>query len=126
MKIVKTENAPAANGHYVQGLQKENLLFLSMQLPIDPHNPGHFHQDVEDQTKQVLQNILEIVLAAGGKKEDLVKVTIYVTDMALWSIINTFYADFMGSHKPARGVVHVQSLHLGYQIGMDAMAVLTM
>lgn len=111
--------APIPNGHYSQAVEVGNTVYLSMQLPINPETKEQKPGSIEEQTKQVLNNILNIVEASGGHKRNIVKVTIYVSDIGLWEAVNE-----MGDHKPARGVVPVSSLHMGFQVGLDVVAVL--
>lgn len=124
MKVIETSKAPIPNGHYSQAVQVGNTVYLSMQLPINPETKEQKLGSIEDQTYQVLNNILNIVEASGGHKNNIVKVTVYVSDISFWQAVNDIYTQFMGDHKPARGVVPVSSLHMGYQIGLDVVAVL--
>jgi len=124
MRIIETPKAPMPNGHYSQAVQIGHTVYLSMQLPINPEHTEENPVSVEEQTHQVLSNVLNIVEASGGRKSSIVKVTVYVSDIRLWDTINEIYTQFMGDHKPARGVVPVSSLHLGFSVGLDVIAVL--
>ncbi|HHS14219.1 MAG TPA: RidA family protein [bacterium] len=124
MRVVHTDQAPAPGGHYSQAVIHDGWIFVSGQLPIDPVK-GPVRGDVDVQTGQVLQNILSIVEAAGGSKSQIVKITVYVSDISLWDRVNTVYGRFFENHRPARSVVPVCPLHYGFQVEMDAVAFLT-
>ena len=77
---------------------------------------------MEEQTKQVLANLDAILQAAGSRREQVIKVTIFVSDINAWGTVNQLYAQFFGDHKPARSVVPVLPLHYGLQIELEAVA----
>ena len=117
-----TPNAPAAVGPYAQGRTYKEMIFTSGQLPIIPGSGELIKGDIEKATQQSLDNLLAIVEAAGGQKETIVKVTIFVVDMKQYPQINKIYADFFGEHKPARSLVQVSALPLGGEIEIEAIA----
>jgi 2-iminobutanoate/2-iminopropanoate deaminase len=123
MKTIITDRAPSPAGHYSQGVLANGLLFVSGQLPIDPDSGEIVDGTIEEETTRTLKNVRQIVRAAGATLHDIVKVTIFVPDIELWPRINAAYAEFFGSHKPARAVVPVGPLHYGARIEVEAVAV---
>jgi 2-iminobutanoate/2-iminopropanoate deaminase len=99
------------------------LVFVSGQLPIDPVSGAKKTGPIEEQTEQTLQNLAEILEAANCGIDRVVKVTIYLSDIELWNRVNAVYAEFFGEHKPARAVVPTRDLHYGFQIEIEAIAV---
>jgi 2-iminobutanoate/2-iminopropanoate deaminase len=122
MAAIETPNAPTANGHYVQAQQHGDLIFVSVQLPIVPNHPDKILSAPQAQAAQVLHNIEQIVIAGGGRRDQILRMTFYVTSMDLWLVVNEACQEFFGTHKPARGIVCVTALHKGYAIAADAIA----
>jgi len=120
MHPVSTPNAPAAGGHYSQAIVHAGLVYVAGQLPIVPGRAEHVVGSIEEQTEQVLRNIAAVLEAAGSSLSRTLQMTIYVTDISLWSRVNATYARILGDHKPARAVVPVGALHFGYQIEVQA------
>jgi 2-iminobutanoate/2-iminopropanoate deaminase len=108
-KVISTKKAPAAVGPYVQAVQKGNMLYASGQLGLIPET-GELPKGVEAQTSQSLKNVQAILDEAGFAKEDIVKTTVFITDMEDFSAVNRIYADFFGEAKPARSCVEVSRL----------------
>jgi 2-iminobutanoate/2-iminopropanoate deaminase len=123
MKFITTKNAPTPAGHYSQAVVHGNLVFVSGQLPIDPVSGEKKTGPIEEQTEQTLQNLAEILEAANSGIDRVVKVTVYLSDIELWNRVNAVYAEFFGVHKPARVVVPARELHYGFQIEIEAIAV---
>ncbi|MBN8588813.1 MAG: RidA family protein [Rhodothermia bacterium] len=122
MHPVTTPHAPLPAGHYSQAIIHNGLVYISGQLPISPDQEGHSIGTIEEQTRQVLKNVSAILDAAGSSLHNLLKVTLYISDMALWGRVNVVYSEILGNHKPARAVVPVNPLHHGYQIEVEAIA----
>ena len=120
MKSITTTNAPAAAGHYSQGIVHNGVVYVAGQLPIVPGSIDHTVGTIEEQAEQVLKNVDAILLAGGSSLQHALQVTIYITDMELWGRLNVVYAKFLGNHKPTRAVVPVNDLHYGYQIEVVA------
>lgn len=123
VKIVASDETAPPGGHYSPAVAYGDLLFLSGQLPIAPDG-GHAlaEADFEVQTRQAFAN-LEAQLSAGGATlRDLLKVTIYIADIADWPLCNIVYAGIMGDWRPARSIVPTGPLHFGYRIEVDAIA----
>ncbi|MGF7058155.1 RidA family protein [Brassicibacter mesophilus] len=109
IKAINSSKAPAAIGPYSHSVLAGNLLFVSGQLPIDPTN-GEMPQDVQQQTKQSLENCKAILEEAGATLNDVVKATIFIKDMNQFGKINEVYAEYFNEHKPARACVEVARL----------------
>ena len=124
MKAILTENAPRPAGHYSQAIVHDNIIYVSGQLPIDPRTGEKRTGPIEEQTEQVLNNIAEILKAAGADLSQVLKTTVYISDIELWSRVNNVYSRFFGEHRPARSVVPTKDLHFGFQIEIDAIAAL--
>lgn len=122
IKSILTENAPFPGGHYSQAIVCNGLVFVSGQLSIDPKTGEKKLGSIEEQTEQVLSNIAAILKTAGSDISHLLKVTIYVADIEMWSAVNTVYAKFMGENRPARAVIPTGLLHYGFLIEIDAVA----
>jgi reactive intermediate/imine deaminase len=122
MQSIETRNAPTAAGHYSQAIVHNGLVYVAGQLPIKPGSTDRVVGSIEEQTEQTLRNVESILQAAGSGLDRVLQMTIYVSDIELWSGVNTTYARVMGAHKPARAVVPVKDLHYGYQIEIQAIA----
>ena len=124
MKLVSTAAAPTARGHYSQAVVHGGMVYVAGQLPIDSGDPLGKIVAFEDQARQVIDNVIAILEAAGSGADLIVKATVYIADVAHWPAFNAIYAEKLGGHKPARTVVPVQALHYGYLVEMDAIAAL--
>lgn len=122
IKKVSTLSAPAPGGHYSQAVVCNGLVFVSGQLSIDPQTRERKLGSIEEQTELVLHNVGEILKAANSDLSQVLKMTIYVSDINLWSAVNEVYARVMGDHRPARAVVPTGELHYGFLIEIDAVA----
>jgi len=109
-KVIQTDRAPAAIGPYSQGITVAPLLFVSGQLGIQPETGELVSSDFEPQAKQALENLLQIVLAAGYNLEHIVAVDVFVTDLNNFAVFNAIYAEYFSEHRPARAVVEVSRL----------------
>ena len=121
MKFITTDTTAKAIGPYSQGVLTGGVLYTSGQvgLTADGELAG---DDIKTQTRQVLSNLSEVVKAAGGTLDDVIKMTVYLTDMDDFLAMNTIYAEFFGSHKPARSTVAVVGLPKGVMVEMDCIA----
>lgn len=122
MKVIKTMEAPAPAGHYSQAVADGGILYISGQLPVIPGIEIREIGSIEQQTEQALANLEAILKAAGSGKDRVLRVTVYISDIALWDRVNTVYARFFGDHRPARAMVPTRELHFGFQIEIDAIA----
>jgi 2-iminobutanoate/2-iminopropanoate deaminase len=123
MHVVSTSNAPAPAGHYSQGVVHGDTVYVAGQLPIDPQTGERRTGSIEEQTEQALKNVAAILSAAGSGLDRVLKVTVYVSDISLWGRVNAVYARMFGDHRPARAVVPTRDLHYGFQIEVEAIAV---
>lgn len=121
MKKIHTKEAPAPAGHYSQGIVYAGLVFVSGMLPIAPDGEKIFGSMAE-QTAQVLANVDAVLVGAGSSRGQVLKATIYVSDITHWDEVNRVFAEFFGEHKPARAVVPTRDLHFGLGIEMEVVA----
>jgi 2-iminobutanoate/2-iminopropanoate deaminase len=123
--IISTVNAPSAIGPYSQAVRAGNLLFVSGQIPIDP-STGALIEDktIEAQTRQVLQNLLAIVEAAGGSAQSIVKTTVFLKSMDDFAKMNAIYGGFFSSAAPARATVEAARLPRDVSVEIDCIAVI--
>ncbi|BCR36800.1 Rid family detoxifying hydrolase [Mariniplasma anaerobium] len=110
MKIISTEKAAQAVGPYSQAIVNNQTLFTSGQLGIDPKTSDFPTNEIIGQTKQVFKNIEEILKESGFVKSEVVKVTIFLKDLSVFSVVNKMYGDFFENHKPARSTIEVSRL----------------
>lgn len=111
-QTIVAPNAPAAIGPYCHGMKCGDMIYTSGQIPLVPES-GELVTEIKDATKQVLNNLLAIVEAGGGKKEDIIKMEIFVKDLADFGVINEIYSEFFGDHKPTRYLVQAGALPAG-------------
>jgi 2-iminobutanoate/2-iminopropanoate deaminase len=123
MKTIHTDHAPKAIGPYSQGVLEGQTLYVSGQIPFVPETMTKVGEDIESQTLQCLKNVLAIVEGAGLKKENIVRCTVFMIDMADFTKMNDVYATFFGDHKPARAAVEVRRLPKDVLVEIDAIAV---
>jgi len=124
MKAILTEKAPQPAGHYSQAIVHQDIVYVSGQLPIDPATGEKRLGSIEEETEQALNNLAEVLKAAGSDLGQVLKTTIYLADIELWSRVNSVYSRFFGEHRPARAVVPTGKLHFGFQIEIEAIAAL--
>lgn len=121
MKIISTEKAPAAIGPYSQGIVTGNLLFASGQIPINPATGAVEAKTIEEQTKQVCENIGELLKAAGSDFTKVVKTTCFLADINDFAQFNAVYAEYFIS-KPARSCVAVKDIPKGVLCEIEIIA----
>jgi 2-iminobutanoate/2-iminopropanoate deaminase len=124
MHAIATQDAPTARGHYSQAIVHGGFVFVAGQLPLDPADPERRVEGFEGQARQVIDNVIAILEAAGSSADLIVKTTVYIADISHWPAFNKVYAERLGEHKPARTVVPVPQLHYGYLVEMDVIAAL--
>jgi len=123
MKIIENElMPPPAKGHYSHCVEHNGILYLSGQLPLLAD--GTVPDGMEAQTLLTLQKVEKILQAAGSNKAQILRMTVYITDIAYWAQVNAVYADFFGSHKPARCIIPCGKLNYGALIEIDCTAFL--
>ncbi len=121
-KVIYSKSAQPIIGPYVQAIQAGNLLVTSGQLGLLPGS-STLPDGIEAQTWQALDNMKALLDEAGYKKDDIIKITIHMTNMKDFALMNQIYHDFFGSNKPARVCVEVSGLPLNAEIMIDFMAV---
>ncbi|MDV7341480.1 RidA family protein [Terasakiella sp. A23] len=121
--VINTPNAPAAIGPYVQALSTGQILYTSGQIPLVP-GEGEITGDITVQTTQVFMNLKAVIEEAGATLDNVIKTTVFVTDLADFATVNGIYASFFGDHKPARSTVQVAALPLGANVEIEAIVVL--
>lgn len=121
-KIIFTEKAPKPIGPYSQAVMRGNALFVSGQVGIDPAT-GEVDSTIEKQTRQVMENIKTIVEAAGMKMSDVVKSSIFLTDMNDFSKVNDIYGKYFPENPPARETVQVSALPKKVDVEISVIAI---
>ena len=119
---IATEAAPAAVGPYSQAIRAGGFVFCSGQIALDPATGDLVAGGVLAQTERVLQNLAAVLDAAGTAPAQIVKATIYLTDMADFAAVNEIYAAWLGEARPARATVAVAALPKGALVEIDAVA----
>ncbi len=109
-KIINTPDAPAPIGPYNQAILQGDTLYISGQICLDPHTGDLKNKDIQEETHRVLQNLKAILQAAGMNFNNVVKTTIFITDMNRFSEINEVYGKYFDSDFPARETVQVSAL----------------
>lgn len=119
-KIIHTEHAPQAIGTYSQAVDHNGLVFVSGQIPLDPASMEMVSGGIEAQITQVFDNLSAICDAAGGSLNDILKLTVYLTDMGNFPQVNTIMAQYFEAPFPARAAVGVAALPKNAEVEMDA------
>jgi len=122
--IIATEQAPAAIGPYSQAVRAGNTVYFSGQIPLDPATGALVEGDITTQTRRVFDNLLAVANAAGGSLADIVRVGIYVTDLANFAAVNAVMAEYFQTPYPARATIEVSALPKAAQVEIDAVMVL--
>ncbi|MBP8030471.1 MAG: RidA family protein [Pseudomonadales bacterium] len=121
---IQTEKAPAAIGTYSQAIKVNNTVYLSGQIPLDPVTMQMEEGDMRAQVVQVFDNLSAVCEASGGSLKDIVKLNIFLTDLAHFSLVNEVMATYFTQPYPARAAVGVASLPRGAQVEMDGVMVI--
>jgi len=121
-QVIRTAAAPAAVGPYSQAVVVDGWLWVSGQIPLDPATGRLLKGDIEAATRRVLDNLAAVVEAAGAELDEVVKVTIYLTDLGEFETVNRVYAEYFSGEPPARACVEVSRLPKGAEVEMDAVA----
>ena len=122
-RVINTEKAPAALGPYSQAIEVNGMLFVSGQIPFVPETMTCISDDVQDQTKQSLENVKAVLEEAGYSLKDVVKAGLFIKDMNDFSKINEVYNEYLGDVKPARACVEVARLPKDVKIEIEVIAV---
>lgn len=122
MRRVHTAEAPEAIGPYSQAVDVDGWLYTSGQVGIDPETGELVADDFEPQARQVFRNLGRVLAASGCGFGDVVRATVYVTDLSDFPQLNAIYAEAMGEHRPARSTVEVSALPKGAKVEIDLIA----
>ena len=122
MTFIQTPDAPAPGGHYSQAVVHNGTVYVSGILPITPDGRKLVDVTIAEQTAQIFANLDAILRAAGSQRGNVLKITVYVSDIHAWSTVNQLYTQFFGDHRPARSIVPVGPLHYGLSIELEATA----
>ena len=123
-QIIASPNAPKAIGPYSQAVRSGNTVYFSGQIPLDPSTGEIVGGDISAQTRRVFDNLQAVCAAAGGSLAQLVRVGIYLTDLANFAAVNAVMAEYCREPYPARSTIGVSALPRGAQVEIDAVMVL--
>ena len=121
-QVISTTNAPAALGHYSQGISVCNLTITSGQVPIDPATGAVVEGGIAEQTRQSLTNVKAVLAAAGLEMENVIKTTVFLKNMNDFAAMNEVYATFFTGNPPARSAVEVARLPKDVLVEIEAIA----
>ena len=121
---IHSDGAPAAIGTYSQAIEAGGLVFLSGQIPLDPATMTVVDGDFEARARRVFDNLAEVATAAGGSLDDIVKLTVFLTDLGNFATVNSVMEDYFSEPYPARAAVGVASLPKGVDVEADAILAL--
>ena len=121
-KVINTKNAPAAIGPYSQAIMSSDMLFISGQIPVNPLSGTIESNDIKGQTLQVFNNIKAILEEADYCMEDIIKTTVFLSDMSLFADMNEVYASMFTGNYPARAAFAVKELPKGSLVEIEAIA----
>jgi 2-iminobutanoate/2-iminopropanoate deaminase len=124
LKHVKSDKAPAAIGPYSQAVIANGFMYSAGQLALDPASGEMVKGDIVAQTERVMENLQNIIASAGAAWGDVVKVTVYLQDLAHFPTVNEIYGRWIGDARPARSTVQVAALPRGALIEVDVIALL--
>lgn len=123
-RSIQTDRAPAAIGTYSQAVQTGSAVYLSGQIPLDPATGEMAGPEFAAEITQVIENLAAVAEAAGGSLRDVVKLTVYLTDLRHFPLVNEIMAERFDEPYPARAAVGVAALPRGARVEMDAIMVL--
>jgi reactive intermediate/imine deaminase len=121
---ITTSSAPAAIGPYSQAVRAGNTVYLSGQIPLDPATGELVGGDIAARARRVFENLKAVCAAAGGSMDDVVRVGIYLTDLADFVAVNAVMAEYFSAPYPARSTIQVAGLPKGTDVEVDAVLVL--
>lgn len=123
-QVIQTDKAPKAIGTYSQAIKANNTVYLSGQIPLVPETMEMVKGDMRAQITQVFKNLSAVCEASGGSLQHIVKLNVYLTDLAHFPLVNEVMAEFVQEPYPARAAVGVASLPKGAAVEMDAVLVI--
>ena len=122
-EVIFTEKAPKAIGPYSQAVKSGNMLFISGQVPVNPIT-GELTGDIKAQTRQVLENIKSILVAAGASATDIVKTTVFLKNLDDFNAMNEVYREYFPNDAPARSTIEISRIPRGSLVEIEAIAVI--
>lgn len=123
-EIISTDQAPAAIGTYSQAVKVGTTVYLSGQIPLDPTTLQLVEGGMDAQIRRVFDNLAAVARAAGGSLADTVKLTVFLTDLGHFALVNQLMAEYFSEPYPARAAIGVAALPRGAQVEMDAVLAL--
>jgi 2-iminobutanoate/2-iminopropanoate deaminase len=123
LRSIAPAGGPPAKGPYSPAIRAGNLLFVSGQIAVAADGSSLADADLATQTRQCLANLRAVLEAGGASLHHVAKVTVYLADPDGWPVFNPIYAEFFGTHKPARAIVPVAAFPGGFKVEVDAIAV---
>jgi reactive intermediate/imine deaminase len=123
-EVIATDAAPAAIGTYSQAVRVGDTVYMSGQIPLDPATMQLVDASVEAQIRRVFENLAAVAAACGGRLDNIVKLTVYLTDLGNFATVNEIMATYFEEPYPARAAIGVASLPRGAAVEVDAILVL--
>jgi 2-iminobutanoate/2-iminopropanoate deaminase len=121
-KLIESTKAPKPIGPYSQGVIASSLLFTSGQIPLDPETNEMVSGDIEAQTEQVLKNLIAVLKEAKMGPDNVIKTTVYLTDLADFGKMNEVYERYLGKERPARSTIQAAALPRGAKVEIELIA----
>jgi reactive intermediate/imine deaminase len=121
---INTDQAPAAIGPYSQAVKVGSTVYFSGQIPLDPASGELVGEDFADQARRVFDNLKAVAQAAGGSLDQIVKLTVYLTDLGRFALVNEIMVGYFSEPFPARAAIGVAALPRNVQVEVDAIMVL--
>ncbi|MBJ79565.1 MAG: reactive intermediate/imine deaminase [Nitrospinae bacterium] len=122
-RIIQTDQAPAAIGPYSQAVRVGNFLYTSGQIALDPQSGEFLSGEIEQETERTIENISAILKAGGLSLDNVIKTTVYLTDLSHFARMNHIYEKYFSGNKPARACVQVAALPKGAKVEIEAIAI---
>ena len=123
-KIITTQNAPLAIGTYSQGVTFQNIVYTSGQIGINPQTGKIVNESFKDEVRQVIKNLGGVLLESGSALDKILKMTVFITDLSLFSELNEVFLEFFPKHPPARSVVEVSALPMNVRVEIEAIGII--
>ena len=121
-EAILTDKAPKAIGPYAQAIKANGFIYTAGQIPIDPKTGNFVEGGINEQTRQVLENLKAVLAAAGSSLDQVVKATVFLKNMTDFPAMNEVYGEYLGTAKPARSTVAVAELPRGALVEIDLVA----
>ncbi len=122
-RVIQTDQAPAAIGPYSQAIRVGDFLYTSGQIALDPQSGEFLSGEIEQETERTIENISAILKAGGLSLDNVIKTTVYLTDLSHFARMNHIYEKYFSGNKPARACVQVAALPKGAKVEIEAIAI---